>query len=167
MVGEKSHKTIELLLRQIPLEKNKDVFLYFQIESKEDPLNLKREILLKILLNAHSTGVMALLGKVVGNTMTNVNPSNLKLIGRATHLIYNHVNDHVPITYAQANAVLFEAIDFLAGQRGQTGEVELSIIRILESFRKKRGVSWDRALLIAKTDGLEHYLKTYNPAFRN
>jgi len=70
----------------------------------------------------------------------------------------------VPITYAQANAVLFDAIDFLAGLGGQTGEVELSIIRILESFRKKRGISWDKALLVAKIVGLEQYLKTYNPA---
>ena len=160
-VGEKPREDIEFLLRQIPLEKNKDVILCFKIDRDGDPLNLKREILLKILLNAHSTGVMAKLGKVVGNTMTNVKPSNLKLIGRATHLIHNHVNDHVPITYEEANAVLFEASDFLAGKEGQTGEVELSIIRILGTFRKKRGISWDKALLIAETEGLEQYLKAY------
>jgi len=166
MVGEKSHKGMKALLHQIPLEKNKDVFLYFRIDPKEDPLNLKREILLKILLNAHSTGVMARLGKVVGNTMTNVKSSNLKLIGRATHLIHSHVSDHVPITYAQANAVLFEAIDFLAGEEGQTGEVELSIICILETFKQKSAVSWDKALLVAETEGLEQYLRAYNPALQ-
>jgi N-acetylmuramic acid 6-phosphate (MurNAc-6-P) etherase len=42
-----------------------------------------------MLLNAHSTAVMAGLGRLVGNTMTNVSPSNLKLIGRATNLIRN------------------------------------------------------------------------------
>jgi len=36
---------------------------------------------------------MAKLGRVIGNTMTNVSPSNLKLIGRATYLIQSHVND--------------------------------------------------------------------------
>ena len=46
-----------------------------------------------MLLNAHSTAVMARLGRVIGNTMTNVSPSNLKLIGRATFLIQSHVND--------------------------------------------------------------------------
>ena len=45
-----------------------------------------------MLLNAHSTAVMAGLGRLVGNTMTNVSPSNLKLIGRATNLIRMHVN---------------------------------------------------------------------------
>ncbi|MFC2166781.1 hypothetical protein ACFLQZ_02325 [Acidobacteriota bacterium] len=162
LVGHKPHKEVELMLRQIPLEKNKDVVLYFKIDHEGDPLNLKREILLKILLNAHSTGVMALLGKVVGNTMTNVKSSNLKLIGRATHLIHNHVNDHVSITYDEANAVLFDAMAFLGKKGGQTGEVELSIIRILESFRNNQSVSWDKTLLIAETVGLEKYLKTYN-----
>ncbi len=164
LVTESRSKDIDTLLRQIPFEKNDDVVLYIKLDNDDDPLNLKREILLKILLNGHSTGVMARLGKVVGNTMTNVKPSNLKLIGRATHLIHSHVNDHVPITYAQANAVLFDAIDFLTNLGGQTGEVELSIIRILETYRKKRGVSWDKALLIAETVGLEQYLKSYNPA---
>jgi len=137
LVGERSPKDLEFFRHQLSLEENKDVVLCLRTDHDGDPLNLKREILLKILLNAHSTGVMSILGKVVGNTMTNVNPSNLKLIGRATHLIFSHVNDHVPITYAEANAVLFDAIDFLADREGQTGEVELSIIRILETFRRK------------------------------
>ncbi len=84
-------------------------------------------------------------------------------------MIQSHVNDHMPITYDEANAVLYDAIYFLAerkGQKGQTGEVELSIIRILETFKKKRSVSWDRTLHIAETEGLENYLKTYNPALQ-
>ena len=43
-------------------------------------------------MNAHSTAVMAKMGKVVGNTMTNVRAGNLKLIGRATYMILRHVN---------------------------------------------------------------------------
>lgn len=162
LAGEKSLEDWDVFLRQTSLEKNRDVVLYFRINLKDDPLNLNREILLKILLNGHSTAVMARLGKVVGNTMTNVRPSNLKLIGRATFLIHSHVSDHIPITYAEANAVLFEAIDFLARKGGQTGEVELSIIRILESLRQHRGISWNHALAIAETKGLEEYLKDCN-----
>lgn len=45
-----------------------------------------------MIMNAHSTAVMAKMGKVVGNTMTNVRAGNLKLIGRATYLITSHVN---------------------------------------------------------------------------
>lgn len=60
--------------------------------TKQDPLGLSQIIGLKMLLNAHSTAVMTKLGRVVGNTMTYVQPGNLKLIGRATHLIQLHVN---------------------------------------------------------------------------
>ena len=122
---------------------------------------------------------MARIGRVVGNTMTNVNPSNLKLIGRATHLVMSHVNDTVskegwiqqsgktdPITYAQANAVLFEAMDFVARKEGQTSEVELSIIRILEALRKKSFTSWEEAFTISESAGLENYLEKHNPASR-
>ena len=79
-----------------------------------------------MVLNAHSTAVMAKLGKVVGNTMTNVSPSNLKLVGRATYLIQLHVNDVLgrpdwvrafgaaaAVSYEEANAVLFDSIAFM------------------------------------------------------
>jgi hypothetical protein len=77
---------------------------------------------------------MAKLGKVVGNTMTNVSPGNLKLIGRATFLIQSHVNDILgtaewvkangardPITYGEANAVLYDAIAALRDQQAGAG----------------------------------------------
>jgi len=58
-----------------------------------DPMNLREQMALKTLLNAASTSIMAKLGWTVGNTMTDVWPGNLKLIGWATYLIYMHVND--------------------------------------------------------------------------
>ena len=75
-----------------------------------DPLNIRAEIGLKMLMNAHSTAVMTMMGRVVGNTMTNVRAGNLKLIGRATYLTKMHVDDvikrvggGVEITYEEAN----------------------------------------------------------------
>jgi N-acetylmuramic acid 6-phosphate etherase len=117
---------------------------------------------------------MAKLGKVVGNTMTNVSPSNLKLIGRATSLIQSHVNDVLarpewvrangprePVSYGEANAVLYDSIAYLKDRQaeaGQTAEVALSIIRLLESLRQKRGIDHGEALGIVKTVGLSDYL---------
>jgi hypothetical protein len=128
----------------------------------------------KMLLNAHSTAVMAKLGKVVGNTMTNVSPSNLKLIGRATYLIQSHVNDilgqpawvkahgvRAPVTYGEANAVLYHAIEYLRdkpAEGGQPAEVAFSVIRILESLKRKRGVPPEEALALVKGIGLSAYL---------
>ena len=152
----------------------KDALVAVPLNSRNDPLGINQQIALKILLNAHSTAVMARLGKVIGNTMTNVSPSNLKLIGRATYLIQSHVNDTLsrpqwvklygirePISYDEANAVLFEAIRYLKDkteEAGQTAEVAFSIIRILESLRLKRNFSNAETLNIVMTTGLSRYL---------
>jgi hypothetical protein len=144
------------------------------VDPANDPFGVRAHIVLKMMLNAHSTAVMAKLGKVVGNTMTNVSPSNLKLVGRATYLIQLHVNDTLgnpawvkafgprkPVAYGESNAVLFDAIAFLRDHpqdAGQAAEVPLSIIRILESLRQKRALSNAEALDIYKKTGLAKFL---------
>jgi hypothetical protein len=144
------------------------------VKAEGDPFGIRQQMAAKMLLNAHSTAVMAKLGKVVGNTMTNVSPSNLKLIGRATFLIQSHVNDVLgtaewvkangarpPVTYGEANAVLYDAIEYLKGRQaeaGQTAEVAFSIIRILESLKQKRGIDRAEALALVKSVGLSAYL---------
>ena len=142
-----------------------------------DALELNRIIALKMLLNAHSTGVMAKLGRVVGNTMTAVQPGNLKLIGRATYLIQSHVNTvlaseawqksnakHAPIGYADINAVLFDSIQARRDDPSlaSSPEVELSIVRILESLRLGRAISWQQAAELLRGQKLDTYLAGYD-----
>jgi N-acetylmuramic acid 6-phosphate etherase len=176
LITDKSSKKISKIIRKIPEggAGGENAVVVVNIESKNDPLGINQRIALKILLNAHSTGVMARLGKVIGNTMTNVSPSNLKLIGRATYLIQLHVNDVLshpqwvkrygilrPISYGEANAVLFDAIDYLQDKKkeaGQTAEVAFSIIRILESLRLGKGLIRSKTLEIVKETGLSQYL---------
>lgn len=175
-ITEKSAKDISKKIKKIPDfdSEEKISVAIVNIKEKNDPFSLNQQIALKVLLNAHSTAVMSRLGKVIGNTMTNVSPSNLKLIGRATYLIQSHVNDvlsqpewvklhglHEPISYGEANAVLFEAIRFLKSKKqkaGQTAEVALSIIRILESLQLKKGISSEEAFTIVQKTGLSQYL---------
>lgn len=177
-ISDISEKQIAKFIQDIPgfNKTGKDSLVTVNVNDMNDPLGINQQIALKILLNAHSTAVMARLGKVIGNTMTNVSPSNLKLIGRATYLIQSHVNDILsrpdwvrlygirrPISYGEANAVLFEAIGFLKDKQrevGQTAEVALSIIRILESLRLKRGLSQQDAFEIVKSTGLNQYLSS-------
>ncbi|MFO7621584.1 MAG: hypothetical protein R6W81_10025 [Bacteroidales bacterium] len=142
-----------------------------------DPIGLRKQIALKMLLNTHSTGVMAKLGRVIGNTMTTVNPSNLKLIGRATYLIMSHVNDTISgrhwtdrhgvfrnLTFGEVNAVLYDAIDYVSGNNpGQTAEVPLSIIRILEALKNRDYFSWEGAQSILDCQGLDAFLTERNP----
>jgi N-acetylmuramic acid 6-phosphate etherase len=137
--------------------------------SGADPLGVREQVALKMLLNAHSTALMTKLGRVVGNTMTNVKPSNLKLIGRATYLIQLHVNavfDHfkfAPISYADTNAVLFEAIEWKKRNPSQShSEVELAIVRILETAigesKHRKPITWEETFQILKNTTLEQHL---------
>ncbi len=171
LVSDNVSQKTKKIISQLSLEKQ-DVVLLISMDKVADPLNLDRHTLLKMILNSHSTAVMARIGRVVGNTMTNVNPSNLKLIGRATYLIMSHVNDTLsqeewvqkhgkadPVTYEQANAILFEAMDFIAKRDDQISEVELSIIRVLEALRTNKFISWQDALSILVNQGLENYLR--------
>jgi N-acetylmuramic acid 6-phosphate etherase len=64
---------------------------------------------LKMLLNALSTCTMVRLGRVMGNTMIWVVPSNLKLIDRATRYIARLAN----LEYIAANRLLFEVIEYV------------------------------------------------------
>jgi N-acetylmuramic acid 6-phosphate (MurNAc-6-P) etherase len=152
--------------------------VHVRLPKVEDPLTLRRQIALKMLLNAHSTGTMALLGRVVGNTMTSVNPSNLKLIGRATYLIQTHVNDILTqpgwtgakapsISFRECNAVLFDAMEYVNTRgTGETAEVGLSIIRIVETLKRKSAVAWAGAEQILEQEGLAAYLLRHNPSLR-
>ena len=147
------------------------------VPTRNDPLELDQIIVLKMLLNAHSTAIMAKLGRVVGNTMTAVQPGNLKLIGRATFLIQSHVNSVLAsaawrkrhgatpaITYAEANAVLFDVIDHRAGDPAlaTSPEVELAIVRILESLRLQHAISLNDAAVLLGTRKLDAYLGDYD-----
>jgi len=171
-VGKKPEETFLRLASQAGINPEIDVVVPIQLKESPDPLGLNRQIAVKILLNAHSTAVMARLGRIVGNTMTNVIPSNLKLIGRATHLIMSHVNYTLmqpewlscygkkqPVTYAESNAVLFDAMEYPADRERQVSEVDMSVIRILETLRTQQFVPWHQALMMAQDPGIEKYLK--------
>ena len=143
---------------------------------QRDAFELNQTIALKMLLNAHSTGVMAKLGRVVGNTMTSVQPGNLKLIGRATWLILSHVNGVLEtpawrdangttatLSYVEANAVLFEAIEQRRNAAAASGlpEVELSVVAVLEALKTGTPVDWATAATRLRVEGLNRYLAPY------
>jgi N-acetylmuramic acid 6-phosphate etherase len=64
---------------------------------------------LKLLLNTHSTCTMVRLGRVMGNYMIWVVPSNLKLIDRATRYIQKLTG----LDYVAANRLLFEVFEYV------------------------------------------------------
>ena len=63
----------------------------------------------KLVMNAISTCTMVRLGRVMGNYMIWVVPSNLKLIDRATR----YISRLTGLNYEAANALLFEIIEYI------------------------------------------------------
>jgi N-acetylmuramic acid 6-phosphate (MurNAc-6-P) etherase len=67
----------------------------------------------KMTLNALSTCTMVRLGRVLGNRMISLVPSNLKLIDRSTR----YIRDLAEVSYEQACHTLFEVIDYVEPRR--------------------------------------------------
>ena len=88
----------------------------------------------KLLLNALSTCTMVRLGRVMGNTMIYVVPSNLKLIDRATRYI-TRLTD---LNYEQANRLLFEVIEYveprMKSDQAYPPVVGLAVLRAKENL---------------------------------
>jgi N-acetylmuramic acid 6-phosphate etherase len=72
-------------------------------------LNGVTRVAVKLVMNALSTCTMVRLGRVMGNTMVWVVPSNLKLIDRATRYIAQLTG----LAYEGANGLLFEVIEYV------------------------------------------------------
>jgi N-acetylmuramic acid 6-phosphate etherase len=66
-------------------------------------------VAVKLVMNALSTCTMVRLGRVMGNYMVWVVPSNLKLIDRATR----YITKLTDLNYEPANALLFDIIEYV------------------------------------------------------
>jgi N-acetylmuramic acid 6-phosphate (MurNAc-6-P) etherase len=85
------------------------VSVFVPVPSYLFPLRSLTRIALKLVLNALSTCTMVRLGRVMGNTMIWVVPSNLKLIDRSTRYIERLTG----LSYEKSNRLLFEVIEYI------------------------------------------------------
>ncbi len=71
---------------------------------------------------------------------------------------------HAPVGYADINAVLFDSIQARRSDPAlaSSPEVELSIVRILESLRLGRAISWQEAAGLLRGQKLDAYLAGYD-----
>ena len=88
----------------------------------------------KLVMNAISTCTMVRLGRVMGNYMVWVVPSNLKLIDRATR----YITKLTGLEYPAANALLFEIIEYveprMKGDQAYPPVVEMAVLRARENL---------------------------------
>ena len=95
-------------------------------------------VVVKLVLNALSTCTMVRLGRVMGNCMIWVVPSNLKLIDRATRYI-SRLTD---LNYAAANRLLFEVIEYveprLKADQAYPPVVGMAVLRAREKLTNEQ-----------------------------
>lgn len=114
-----------------------DVHIHVPCDLPVSPLRLWEHLAIKLILNTLSTATMVRMGRVIGNAMIWVSPSNKKLIDRGCRLIAQETG----CTYERACLVLHEAIEELA-ERSKRGEevpspVAVAIERIGRSEEKE------------------------------
>jgi N-acetylmuramic acid 6-phosphate etherase len=109
---------------------NVDEHFHFACELASSPLRLWEHLAIKLVLNTVSTATMVRMGRVVGNAMVWLAPSNKKLIDRGTRLIAQVTG----CSYDRACEVLHETMEQVActSQRGEEAPspVALAIERI-------------------------------------
>jgi N-acetylmuramic acid 6-phosphate etherase len=92
----------------------------------------------KLVLNALSTCTMVRLGRVMGNCMIYVVPSNLKLIDRATR----HIARLTGLNYEAANRLLFEVMEFveprMKSDRAYPPVVGMAVLRARENLTNEQ-----------------------------
>jgi len=76
---------------------------------RRSPLELWERLALKLVFNTVSTATMGCIGRLAGNWMVHVEPTNKKLIDRGSRLIA----DLAGIEYAEACRILFRTMDEL------------------------------------------------------
>jgi N-acetylmuramic acid 6-phosphate etherase len=90
-------------------------------------------VMVKLVMNAISTCTMVRLGRVMGNMMVYVVPSNLKLIDRATR----YIGRLTGLPYERANELLFEVIEYveprMKADRAYPPVVGMAVIRAREN----------------------------------
>jgi N-acetylmuramic acid 6-phosphate etherase len=91
-------------------------------------------IAVKLVMNALSTCTMVRLGRVMGNTMIWVVPSNLKLIDRSTR----YISRLAGLDYAHANQLLFEVIEYveprMKSDQAYPPVVGMAVLRLKENL---------------------------------
>lgn len=107
-----------------------DEHFHFACELPASPLHLWEHLAIKLVLNTVSTATMVRMGRVIGNAMVWLSPSNKKLIDRGTRLI----SQVTGCRYEHACEVLHQTIEDVTSiaQRGEEAPspVALAIERI-------------------------------------
>ena len=105
-----------------------DEHIHVSCDLPPSPLRLWERLAIKLILNTLSTATMVRMGRVLGNAMVWVSPSNKKLIDRGCRLIVQTTG----CSYERACNVLHEAMDEVAEGSKRGAEVPSPVALAIE-----------------------------------
>jgi len=111
-----------------------DETFQFPCSLADSPLQLWHHLAVKLILNTLSTATMVRMGRVIGNAMVWLSPSNKKLIDRGSRLIAQQAG----CSYEQACIALHEAMEEVESGQRQGQEVPSPVALAIEQLQGKR-----------------------------
>ena len=100
------HECWNLMIARTPQPTNEPGTICIPAEITDSPVELFDHLAVKLVFNTFSTTTMAMLGRIHGNWMIQLNPTNKKLIDRGTRIIAHLAS----LDYAEACVRLHEAM---------------------------------------------------------
>jgi len=132
--GSQYKRTAALVVGPAEIVAPVDETFQFTCALAHSPLQLWHHLAVKLVLNTLSTATMVRMGRVIGNAMVWVSPSNKKLIDRGSRLIAQQTE----CGYEQACLALHEAMEEVESGQRQGREVPSPVALAIERLQGKR-----------------------------
>jgi N-acetylmuramic acid 6-phosphate etherase len=133
--GSHYKKTAAIVIGSGDVAAGVDETFRFAYNPPDSPLQLWHHLAIKLILNTLSTVTMVRMGRVIGNAMVWLSPSNKKLIDRGSRLIAQQTG----CTYERACIALHEAIEEVQSRQQRGDEVPSPVALAIESVIASRG----------------------------
>jgi N-acetylmuramic acid 6-phosphate etherase len=121
-------RTAAIIIGPSTIDAKTDELFQFPCELPNSPLQLWHHLAVKLVLNTVSTATMALMGRVVGNAMIWLSPSNKKLIDRGSRLI----SQLTGCSYENACIELHKTIEEVESRSQKSEEVPSPVALAIE-----------------------------------
>jgi N-acetylmuramic acid 6-phosphate etherase len=129
--GSQYKRTATLVVGLVDVTAPADETFQFPCSLADSPLQLWHHLAIKLILNTLSTATMVRMGRVIGNAMVWLSPSNKKLIDRGSRLIAQQTG----CSYEQACIALHEAMEEVESGQRQGQEVPSPVALAIERLR--------------------------------
>ena len=131
--GRGYKKTAAIIIGPSPATSRTDVLFQVCCDLPSSPLQLWHHLAIKLMLNTISTATMVRMGRVIGNAMVWLSPSNKKLIDRGSRLI----SQVTGCSYEEACIALHQTMEEVEARSKRAEEVPSPVALAVERIRAK------------------------------